>query len=226
MNKPASLIIPVLTIAALAVLSCEPAPTSNSAPTITALTLPTEVDAGVDATFSCTATDPDSEALAYNWTCSSGLLQSATGSTVVWTAPETSGTAAITVTVFDDSGASDTASGTVTVKPVTTTIVDWSGVVAAGDYELQTRYIWAGHAISGSFSAAGQTITFLVLDSINYPGWRGSQSYSALVKVDSSPGSDFSAVIPADGNYHFILDNMYNTAADTAVHLLVQRTSP
>ena len=227
MNKPVSRIIVMLIVAGLVGLSCKQTPPVNSAPTITALDLPDSVDAGNDATFTCTATDPDGDPLGYNWTSSAGLLQSKTGTAVVWTAPDTSGAATITVMVQDSSGASDTSSGTVTVNPITTTIIDWDGSVAAGDIQLWTSNIRAGYTASGSFSVdGGQDITFLVLDSTNYQSWRFNQSYDALVKVERSAGASFSAVVPTMGLYHFILDNMYNVSADTAVHLFVQTTSP
>jgi hypothetical protein len=226
MDRFASRIMLMLAVGGLIVSGCKKAPTVNSAPTITALDLPESVDISVDATFICTASDPDSEALAYNWTCSSGSLQSATGSAVVWTAPDTSGAATVTAIVQDSSGASDTMSGTVTVNAVSTTIIDWSGVVAALDAKVQTRDIPAGYTVSGSFSAVGQDITFLVLDNDNYGHWRNSEPYAAIVKVDTSAGSGFSAVIDSSAFYNFILDNTYNVNADTSVHLFVQRTSP
>ena len=164
--------------------------------------------------------------MSYNWTCSSGALWSTTGSAVVWTAPDTSGAATMTVIVRDSSGASDTASGTVTVNPIIATIIDWDSLVAAGDIRIWTSSIPAGYTVSGSFSVAGQDITFLVLDSSNYQSWRNDSSYVAMIKVDSSAGSSFSTVVPTRGFYHFILDNTYNVSADTAVHLFVQTTSP
>jgi hypothetical protein len=50
---------------------------------------------------------------------------------VGWTAPESSGAATVTVVVQDSSGASDTTSGTVTVDPIVTTIIEWDSTVAA-----------------------------------------------------------------------------------------------
>jgi len=226
MNKPASRIIVMLIVAGLVGLSCQQTPPVNSAPTITALDLPDSVDATNDATFTCTASDPDGDPLGYNWTVSAGLLQSKTGTAVVWTAPDTSGAATITVMVQDSSGASDTSSGTVTVNPITTTIIDWDGSVAAGGVRFWTSNILAGYTASGSFSVDGQDITFLVLDPVNYQSWRFSEPFDAIVKVERSAGSSFSAVVPTMGLYHFILDNTYNVSADTAVHLFVQTTSP
>ncbi len=226
MNTSAIRIILVLAVGGLIGLGCNKKTTPNQAPTITALNLPDSVVAGNDETFSCTASDPDGQSLAYQWTCSSGLLQSATGSAVVWTAPDSSGTATITVTVMDDSGASDTMSGTVRVTPIIASIIDWEGAVEANNYQLWTRDIPAGYTVSGSFSVDGQDITFLTLDAYNYERWRNDSSYTALVKVERSAGSSFSAAVPAGGSHTFVLDNTYNASADTSVHLLVQTTSP
>lgn len=191
------------------------------------MSLPDSLDARTDATFSCTASDPDGDALSYNWTCSSGSLQSTTGSAVVWAAPETSGVATITVVVRDSSSASDTSSGTVTVNKIVSTLIDWDGVVDAYGVQLWHINVMAGNTVSGSFSADGQDITFLVLDAANYQKWNFQDTtYEGLVKVDSSAGSAFSAVVPATALYHFILDNQYNATADTAVHLHVETASP
>jgi hypothetical protein len=227
MNTSVIRVIVLLSIAGLVGLSCQETPAENHAPTITALELPASVNAGTDATFSCAASDPDGDALSYNWTCSSGSLQSTTGSAVNWTSPETSGTATIAVVVRDGSGASDSSSGTVTVDPVVATLIDWDGVVQAYGVQPWHINVPAGYTLSGSFSADGQDITFLVLDQANYQKWGFPDStYDGLVVVDSSAGSSFSAVVPATGLYHFILDNQYNATADTAVHLFVQSTSP
>ena len=227
MNTSASrIVIAMLVIGGLIGLSCKETPAVNSAPTITALNLPDSVVAGNDETFSCTASDPDSEPLAYSWTCSSGLLKSTTGIAVEWTAPDSSGAATVTVMVEDSSGASDTMSGTVTVSPIVTPVLDWDGAVGANAYQLWTRNLTAGYTMSGSFSVDGQDITFLTLDAYNYERWRNDSSYTALVKVERSAGSSFSAVVPVGGFHTFVLDNSYNASADTSVHLHVQMTSP
>jgi hypothetical protein len=220
-------IVLVLTVVGLVVPGCKPNTNPNDAPTITSLELPSEIDASVDATLRCTASDPDTDALAYHWMCTAGDFQSTTGSAVVWTAPESSGTATITVTVQDDSGAADTMSGTIVVNAVTTTLVDWTGAVDGGDYKLfSSGYIPARYTVSGSFSARPLDITFLMLDSANYAKWRFLQPYEAIIKVEQSTGSSFSAAIAVGNGYHFILDNQYNVAPDTSVHLLIQQTSP
>ncbi|MBM3331972.1 hypothetical protein FJY68_09010 [candidate division WOR-3 bacterium] len=226
MNTFARHIMILLAVAGLVGSSCDQSK-PNSAPTITSLDVPDTIDASVDATLNCIATDPDSTALAYNWTSTGGTFISTTGATVEWTAPESSGSATITVTVLDDSGASDTSSATVIVRPVTTTIIAWDGAVEAGEYKLwSSSYIPIGYRVHGSFSVDDNDITFLMLDSTNYQLWRLDSSYSALIKVEESAGSDFSAIVPAGAGYHFILDNQFNVNRDSSVHLLVQQSSP
>jgi len=226
MNLFARHIMIVLAVAALIGSSCDQNK-PNSAPTITSLEVPDTVDAAVDVTFDCVATDPDSTVLAYNWSSTVGLFLSTTGATVEWTAPESSGSATITVTVLDDSGASDTSSATIVIRPVTTTLIDWSGPVESGDYKLwSSNHVPGGYTVHGAFSVDDHDITFLMLDSANYQLWRFDSSYTALIKIEESPGSSFSTVVPAGAGYHFILDNRYNVYSDSAVHLLVRQSTP
>jgi len=219
-------LVVLLFIAGMVGLGCKTTPGANHAPTITALSLPDSVEAGNDASFSCTASDPDGDALSYSWTCSSGTLLSTNTRAVQWTAPAASGQVTVTVVVRDSFGASDTSSGTLAVKPIVATIIDWAGSVDARGFQVWHNYITTGYTVSGSFSAGVQFITFLVLDSIGYQNWGFHQPYTALVKDDSSLGTSFSAVVPQTGLYHIILDNTKSGSADTTVHLTVQTTSP
>jgi hypothetical protein len=225
MNRTVIRIVVMIFIAGLAAMNCE-SPAVNTPPTISALTLPDTVEAGSDGTFSCTATDPDGDPLSYSWTATAGVLLSTSGKTVGWTAPDHSGSALVTVVVKDSAGAADTSSGMVTVSPFVTTIIDWDSAVDARTFRVWHNNIPGGYTLSGSFSAGGQYITFLVLDAANYTKWGFDSSFVGLVKIDSSAGSNFSAAIPATGLYHIILDNTKHAAADTAVHLTAQTTSP
>ncbi len=226
MNTPVIRILVLVCIIGLAGLNCE-SPAVNTPPTISALSLPDTVEAGSDGTFSCTATDPDGDVLAYSWTATAGVLLSTSGKTVAWTAPDHSGSALVTVVVQDSAGAADTSSGMVAVSPVVTNIIDWTGRVEARTFQVWHNYLPGGYTLSGSFSAVGQFITFLVLDSANYAKWGFPDSaYVGLVKVDSSSGTTFSAVVPKTGLYHFVLDNQDSDSAVTAAHLTAQTTSP
>ena len=226
MNRTVIRTVVLIFIAGLVAMNCE-SPAANSAPTITALNLPDTVQAGNDATFSCTASDPDGDPLSYSWTTTAGALLSTNARTVGWTAPDHSGSALVTVVVQDSAGAADTSSGMVAVSPVVTNIIDWTGRVEARDFQVWHNYLPGGYTLSGSFSAGGQFITFLVLDSANYAKWGFPDSaYVGLVKVDSSSGTTFSAAVPKTGLYHFVLDNQDSDSAVTAAHLTAQTTSP
>jgi hypothetical protein len=226
MNTVASRIMLVLVVGGLVGLSCNHSRGPNHDPIITSLNVPSAVDAGYSAEFICTASDSDGDFLTYEWHCTAGTLNGSTGDALFWTAPETSGSARITVTVQDDRGGSDVRYDTVLINPVTSTIVGWSGAVPAGEYHLWYNYFQPRYTVSGTFSADGQDITFLMLDSINYSRWRNNESCDCEVKIDRSSGSSFSTSISTSGIHCFVLDNRYNASPDTSVQVFIQRTSP
>lgn len=88
---------------------------NNTAPIITEVIInPDPVPSGGDATVSVYATDPDGDDLTYEYTSSGGTI-SGTGSSVIWTAPDSIGTYSIDVSVSDGYGGTDAGSGTLTV---------------------------------------------------------------------------------------------------------------
>ena len=91
-------------------------PVPNSAPTVTASCNPCTVQTGRTTTLSAAATDPDGDALTYQWTASQGTFSNANAASTVWTAPGQPGTVAATVTVQDGRGG--TATDTVAVLVV------------------------------------------------------------------------------------------------------------
>jgi hypothetical protein len=112
-NKPkwlASSII--LVIAILLVAGCPP---SNQSPAISSLTASEEqVSPSGSCQVESAASDPDGDELSYTWSASGGNI-SREGSTVTWTAPETSGNYTITVKVTDGKGGEATAELTIAV---------------------------------------------------------------------------------------------------------------
>lgn len=79
---------------------------TNKPPRIDALTPPkgetVNVAIGSELTFSVTASDPDDDQLGYSWSkTGEGVLTAGNKSVVTWTAPETTGTASVTVVVSD-----------------------------------------------------------------------------------------------------------------------------
>lgn len=94
------------------------APPINHSPTIISLTAEpsSPIEINQDATITCYATDQDGNTLTYNWTKTGGTISvSESGSTIIWTAPATTGTYTITCTVSDGES-SDTESFNITVS--------------------------------------------------------------------------------------------------------------
>ncbi len=79
----------------------------NNSPIISSVVAnPASIPTGAVTTITCSATDPDDDPLAYNWTAGSGTFSTNGSSTTVWTAPVTADTYAITCTVTDSNGVS------------------------------------------------------------------------------------------------------------------------
>jgi len=184
-----------------------PAPPVNHSPIISGITVnPYSVDINQSTVITCIATDQDSDQLTYSWTKTGGTI-SGSGSAIIWTAPSTAGTYAITCTVFDGE-LTDTLSFTIVVTepelvnhpPVISGLTANSSSIdinqsisitcIATDPDGDTlTYTWAknGGTISGSGSAvtwtapatAGTyTITCTVSD-----GKGGEDSESANISV-------------------------------------------
>jgi len=99
----------------LALMACKSA---NQAPAIAALTAtPDSVGAGGTCILRVTATDPDGDSLSFAWDATAGLLSSASGDSVTWTAPAADGVYGVSVIASDDH-ATDVENSKVTVgKP-------------------------------------------------------------------------------------------------------------
>jgi hypothetical protein len=103
MNKKRCLVIVGIVVVAGLVLasSC----TVNRRPIITSLEAeePGWTAPSVSLWVTCNASDPDGDALSYNWSASGGNI-TGTGAEVIWTAPEDVGMYDITVVVTDGNG--------------------------------------------------------------------------------------------------------------------------
>jgi len=108
------------------VLQCTPDPenlgeaqisgTFNFPPRInTAVASGSTVAPSGTVTFTVTASDPDSDPIAYGWTASGGTFSNATTASTVWTAPASTGTKTVTITVSDNRGGSTTLSVNISV---------------------------------------------------------------------------------------------------------------
>lgn len=100
---------------ALAIYSSTPTPT-NRAPKVEATCSPCTVESGQVTNLRATGTDPDGDALTYQWTVASGSFSNANTARTVWTAPLQPASVTATVTVKDGRGG--TAHDTVALQVV------------------------------------------------------------------------------------------------------------
>ncbi len=207
----------------LFILDCKK---SNNPPIIHSISSPDEVSVDGSITLTCIATDPDNDPLEYAWTCTSGRLSSASGKTVIWYAPEKSGSAIISVTVYDGRGGSATRAKTITVNRLTTTLIDWEGWIPARYVFYWTKYIKSEYTVSGNFWVEDYDINFLILDAANFENWWNGRPYQYVVRILRSKGTSFSSTISHNDTYYIVLDNTYSLFTAKHAHLFVQKTSP
>jgi len=92
-----------------------PATRSNRAPTVTAGCNPCTIEIGGTAQLSAAASDPDGDALSYQWTITQGAFSSAASASPAWTAPLAPAAVVATVSVSDGRGGSASTSLTLQV---------------------------------------------------------------------------------------------------------------
>jgi predicted secreted protein len=145
----------------------------NHPPVIDSLTAePQVVERTMTSTVECTASDPDGDELSYTWSASGGDI-SGEGSTVTWTAPETSGDYTIMVKVTDGKGGEATAELTIVVTvnhpPVITSLTAEPQEVLRSQTSTieciaqdpdgdELSYTWLPSR--GSISGEGSTVTW------------------------------------------------------------------
>ena len=170
-----------------------PAPRANQPPEILNLTAAqTQVHPSSTIEIRCDASDPDGDALTYDWSSTGGAFYG-TGNVVSWAAPEQYGNWDITVTVKDGKGGTTQASVTMSVvrnqdpvisslvaNPVTVLPQSNSTVTCvASDPDGDTlTYSW--EASEGEITGVGKTVTWIAPDR---EGW-----FTISVTVDDNKG--------------------------------------
>ena len=121
----------------------------------------------------CTASDPDGDELSYGWAASGGEI-GGEGAEVTWTAPNSTGSYDVTVTVTDGRGGEVTGDVTIAVRankpPIITGLVadaDWStpsgtiqvACTASDPDDEELSYEWSSSG--GSINGTGSEVTWL-----------------------------------------------------------------
>lgn len=152
-------------------------PSGNQAPVISSLTAQTQVCPSSITEIRCDASDPDDDAISYEWSCTGGNL-SGTGKPVVsWIAPEQLGNYEVKVTVKDGKGG--ITQETITLSVVTnrdpeilsmdanpdTVLPNGKATITCGAKDPDgdvPEYSW--EATAGSITGLGDTITWTAPD--------------------------------------------------------------
>jgi hypothetical protein len=167
----------------------------NKAPTITSLNpSDTSVGRGESCTISCSASDPDGDTITYSWSATAGSI-SGTGSSVTWTAPDTTGNYSITVSVSDGEAAAVSESCNIQVANssprITALNASATEVAPSGSCTIgciandpdgdSLSYAWSANG--GSLSGTGNSVNWTA------PATEGSYTISVTVN-DGQGGSD------------------------------------
>jgi len=202
-------------------------PVANRPPVIDSISGPSSVPANGNTSLTCFATDPDGDSLTYSWTCARGRVSPATGRTITWYSPDTSGNVIITATASDGRGGQDPRTKTINVTKVTTTWLDTMISIPARGSRAFYGTMKQGYTVFGSFSVAdGYDINFYVLDSVNYYKWANNQSFTPIVSKSRSTGTSYSAVIPSTRDWYVLMDNTYSLLTPKIVTVLTKLQSP
>jgi len=180
-----------------------PEPGGNQAPAISSLTaertqvLPSTVKDPSIVAVECSASDPDGDALSYEWSTTGGKF-SGSGRLVSWVAPEHLGEYEVKVTVEDGKGASATSSITMEVvsnqAPEILEVTADSAQLLPGARSRLTcvardadgdsiTYLWK--ASGGSVTGQGDTVTWIAPDL--------GGDYTVTVTVSDGKGGQDSA---------------------------------
>ncbi len=147
----------------------QPPIVSNRSPVISSIVAnPTTISTGAVSAITCSASDADNDTLTYTWSAASGTI-SGTGSVINWTAPTSSSTYVINVTVSDGHGGTTQSSVNIITtrgnfSPVISSVVPNPATLSTGAVSAITcsasdadndtlTYAWS--AASGTITGTG-----------------------------------------------------------------------
>lgn len=175
--------------------------------------------------FKCLMENPGAGGLNFSWWCSKGRFADGTGDSVKWFAPESSGSALVSVRANDLNGDSAVDSLSVTITTRKVNFVNWDGAVKAGASVFFSDSAWAGYRLNGTTTADTGNIFLIFFDSINFERWRRGESYQFRIKQPAYKTSPFYDTIPETGIYYLVLDNK-NNFNDCSFRVNIRLTSP
>ena len=190
---------------------------NNRAPVISSLIAnPSTISTGAVSAITCSASDADGDILTYTWSAASGTV-SGTGATTNWTAPASSSTYVINVTVTDGHGGSAQTSVNVTVtkannSPIISSVVANPATISTGAVSAITctasdadgdilTYTWS--AASGTISGTGATV--------NWTAPASSSTYTISVTVSDGHGGSAQSsvnVVTTRGNVSPVISSL------------------
>jgi hypothetical protein len=196
MNKKKYLIIVGVVAAVVLVSILLYTMLANHGPAITSLKAEADWIAPMDSlNVTCNATAPHGDELSYNWSASGGKI-TGEGATVTWTAPVSSGSYNVTVTVTDDRGGEVTDYVTITVRAnnppnIISLVADAAWTAPSGSLQVtctasdpdhdELSYEWT--ASGGNLSGTGTAVNWTAPQEV------GTYNITVVVK-DGYDGED------------------------------------
>lgn len=163
-----------------------PDPEENDPPVIASVTAdPSAVDVSGTSNVTATATDPDGDELTYTWVAAGGVVQSQTGNSAVWKAPETAGSCTMTVFVSDG------------VNPAVSKAV---AISVAGKVEppvtngLTAKYIQNDHTTAHPDLSKGEVVFTRTDPNVNFDWGRKAPDSSLITLPETGNGHDFGVI--------------------------------
>lgn len=202
----------VLTPVSLLLLAVAGCPQPKEAPVISSIDGSRSVEARDSVDYTCYATDPDLKQLSYTWSQEGGSLGWDWGKSVRWFAPESSGKAAIRVTVTDEDDLTANETLRVTVRAETVDVLFWDAAVKAGEFDAWSDTVRAGYKLYGYCGSDTGDIFLTVMDDANFAKWVAGQAAVSLLRRRPYDTRDaFSVQIGTLGLYHVVMDNTQGT---------------